>query len=91
MYQSVIKRRLSLLEHESYTLLKAQGINVPRFDVIDKPDGKLSLSGDVVLKAQVLAGGRGMGKFIEGLDKGVIVANSKYQTFHDMFEETFQS
>ena len=36
----------------------------------------LVTGGVAVLKAQVLAGGRGLGKFDSGLEGGVIIVNS---------------
>jgi succinyl-CoA synthetase beta subunit len=62
-----IKRRLSvcmkLYEFESKEIVARYGIPVPRGRVIDKPEEALQVAkelGAVVLKAQVLIGGRGL-------------------------------
>uniref|UniRef100_A0A1B6FWG5 Succinate--CoA ligase [ADP-forming] subunit beta, mitochondrial n=1 Tax=Cuerna arida TaxID=1464854 RepID=A0A1B6FWG5_9HEMI len=69
-------RNLNVHEHISYTLLKEAGIPVPQFGVAKtKKEAadiakKLNIK-DIVLKAQVLAGGRGKGHFKGGLKGGV--------------------
>ncbi|XP_039295752.1 succinate--CoA ligase [ADP-forming] subunit beta, mitochondrial [Nilaparvata lugens] len=69
-------RNLNVQEHVSYTLLKEAGIPVPNFGVAkSKAEAKeiakkLNVK-DIVLKAQVLAGGRGKGAFKGGLKGGV--------------------
>jgi succinyl-CoA synthetase beta subunit len=73
-----IRRCLSLLEHESYGLLSTRGIKVPSFYVINRPEDKVPLQGRVVIKAQVLAGGRGKGRFIGGHGSGIVVTTSEY-------------
>lgn len=70
------KRNLNVHEHISYTLLKDAGINVPKFFVAKTKEeaGKFAKDlnvKDIVLKAQVLAGGRGKGHFRNGLKGGV--------------------
>uniref|UniRef100_A0A224XNB4 Succinate--CoA ligase [ADP-forming] subunit beta, mitochondrial n=1 Tax=Panstrongylus lignarius TaxID=156445 RepID=A0A224XNB4_9HEMI len=70
------KRNLNVHEHISYTLLSGAGIPVPKFGLAKtkKEAGdlarKLNIK-DIVLKAQVLAGGRGKGSFKNGLKGGV--------------------
>ncbi|CAH1960033.1 unnamed protein product [Acanthoscelides obtectus] len=69
-------RNLNVHEHISYTLLKDAGIPVPKFGVAKtKQEAKEIAKGlntkDLVLKAQVLAGGRGKGHFKNGLKGGV--------------------
>lgn len=69
-------RNLNVHEHISYTLLKEAGIPVPRFGVAKtkeeaKEIAKSLNTKDLVLKAQVLAGGRGKGHFKNGLKGGV--------------------
>uniref|UniRef100_T1HFZ7 Succinate--CoA ligase [ADP-forming] subunit beta, mitochondrial n=1 Tax=Rhodnius prolixus TaxID=13249 RepID=T1HFZ7_RHOPR len=70
------KRNLNVHEHISYTLLSGAGIPVPKFGLAStkKEAGdiarKLNIK-DIVLKAQVLAGGRGKGSFKNGLKGGV--------------------
>lgn len=70
------KRNLNVHEHVSYTLLKQAGIPVPPFGVAKTKQeaGKIAKElnvKDLVLKAQVLAGGRGKGAFRGGLKGGV--------------------
>lgn len=70
------KRNLNVHEHISYTLLSGAGIPVPKFGVAKTKQEagdiarKLNIK-DIVLKAQVLAGGRGRGHFRGGLKGGV--------------------
>ncbi|XP_046840635.1 succinate--CoA ligase [GDP-forming] subunit beta, mitochondrial-like [Xenia sp. Carnegie-2017] len=67
---------LDLQEYQSKELMKNHGINVQKFQVAD---GNLDVSElvkqldvkEVVIKAQVLAGGRGKGTFSSGLQGGV--------------------
>jgi len=70
------KRNLNVHEHISYTLLKEAGIPVPKFGVAKNKKEAAELAKslgikDIVLKAQVLAGGRGKGHFKGGLKGGV--------------------
>lgn len=63
-------------EHVSYSLLQEAGIPVPQFGLAHnkKEAGEIARSinaKDLVLKAQVLAGGRGKGSFKNGLKGGV--------------------
>jgi len=70
------RRNLNVHEHISYSLLKGAGIPVPKFGVAKT--GKeaaelvrnLGLT-DIAVKAQVLAGGRGLGHFKKGFKGGV--------------------
>ncbi|XP_025191536.1 succinate--CoA ligase [ADP-forming] subunit beta, mitochondrial [Melanaphis sacchari] len=70
------RRNLNVHEHVSYSLLKGAGIPVPKFGVAKT--GKeaaelvrgLGLT-DIAVKAQVLAGGRGLGHFKKGFKGGV--------------------
>jgi len=79
---NVSQSRSYLLLHEyvSMGILKDYDINVPKFEVVQKPDQvkEILLSGelgkDVVIKAQVLAGGRGKGSFSSGMKGGVKMA-----------------
>ncbi|XP_075235430.1 succinyl-coenzyme A synthetase beta subunit, ADP-forming [Lycorma delicatula] len=74
--QNQQKRNLNVHEHVSYSLLKEAGIPVPNFGVAKTKQEakeiakKLNVK-DIVLKAQVLAGGRGKGAFKGGLKGGV--------------------
>lgn len=70
------KRHLNVHEHISFSLLKQAGIPVPEFGVAKsrKEAGEIARrlkTKDIVLKAQVLAGGRGKGYFKGGLKGGV--------------------
>lgn len=69
-------RNLNVHEHISYSLLKEAGITVPNFGVAKTKDEAKKIAEDlktkdIVLKAQVLAGGRGKGHFKNGLKGGV--------------------
>ncbi|XP_067014382.1 succinate--CoA ligase [ADP-forming] subunit beta, mitochondrial [Anabrus simplex] len=75
-WQQQPQRNLNVHEHISYTLLKEAGIPVPNFGVAKtkKEAGEIAKKlnvKDIVLKAQVLAGGRGKGAFKNGLKGGV--------------------
>lgn len=68
-------------EHVAYTLLKKAGIPTPPFGVAKTPDevGKIASdlkTKDIVLKAQVLAGGRGKGHFKDSDVSGVIMCET---------------
>jgi len=78
------RRHLSIHEYQAMRILKRNNIPVPRFDVAETPSeayeiakdfiGNAKRDGvktDVVVKAQVLAGGRGKGVFDSGLKGGV--------------------
>ncbi|KRF82928.1 uncharacterized protein Dvir_GJ23792, isoform E [Drosophila virilis] len=74
-------RNLNVQEHVSYTLLNESSIPTPRFAVAkngkEAHDIAQKLKTDnLVLKAQVLAGGRGKGTFKNGLKGGVRVVFS---------------
>ncbi|XP_023290222.1 uncharacterized protein LOC105696372 [Orussus abietinus] len=61
-------RNLNVHEHISYSLLNEAGIPTPKFGVAKTPDEAAKFAADlktkdIVLKAQVLAGGRGKGHF----------------------------
>jgi len=71
------RRHLSLHEYQSLGVFSDFGVQVPRFSVAKTPDeaaeGATALGGaEVVIKTQVLAGGRGLGHFKEnGFQGGV--------------------
>ncbi|XP_050404014.1 succinate--CoA ligase [ADP-forming] subunit beta, mitochondrial [Patella vulgata] len=78
--QTQSQRHLSIHEHLSFGLLSEAGVSVPRYRVAESPDQvkafakeleELTKTPDVVLKAQVLAGGRGKGSWDSGLKGGV--------------------
>jgi succinyl-CoA synthetase beta subunit len=75
-------RFLNVHEHVSMELMSHYGIPVPRGSVVTTPEAaehvyESDLGGgekhDVVIKAQVLAGGRGLGTFRNGFQGGVHV------------------
>uniref|UniRef100_A0A093UW80 Succinate--CoA ligase [ADP-forming] subunit beta, mitochondrial n=1 Tax=Talaromyces marneffei PM1 TaxID=1077442 RepID=A0A093UW80_TALMA len=75
------KRHLSIHEYLSAELLKSYGVGVPKGHVARTADEAeavaKSIGGDdMVIKAQVLAGGRGKGTFDNGLKGGVRVIYS---------------
>ncbi|QKX54912.1 uncharacterized protein TRUGW13939_02002 [Talaromyces rugulosus] len=75
------KRNLSIHEYLSANLLKTYGVGVPKGEVARTAEEAeavaKSIGGDdMVIKAQVLAGGRGKGSFDNGLKGGVRVIYS---------------
>lgn len=75
------KRKLNVQEHVSYTLLNDACIPTPKFGVAKTAAEAEKIAKDLntknlVLKAQVLAGGRGVGAFKNGLRGGVRVVNT---------------
>ncbi|KAG5442163.1 beta' subunit [Clonorchis sinensis] len=81
-----IFRGLNLMEHAGMKLLRESGLKVPQFVVAHNMEEvargydlivKNSTNSDVVIKAQVLTGGRGKGKWETGLQGGVKIALDK--------------
>ncbi|XP_073068748.1 succinate--CoA ligase [ADP-forming] subunit beta, mitochondrial isoform X3 [Manis javanica] len=75
------QRHLSLHEYMSMGLLQEAGVSIPKGHVAKSPDEAYAIakklgSKDVVIKAQVLAGGRGKGTFESGLKGGVKIVFS---------------
>jgi len=75
------RRNLSIHEYRSAALLNSYGIGVPAGDVAKTPEEAEAIAkkiggDDMVIKAQVLAGGRGKGTFDNGLKGGVRVIYS---------------
>ncbi|KAF1986945.1 succinate-CoA ligase [Aulographum hederae CBS 113979] len=78
------KRALSIHEYLSADMLKSYGIGVPKGDVARTPQEAETVAqkiagkdnDDMVIKAQVLAGGRGKGTFDNGFKGGVRVIYS---------------
>ncbi|XP_058465566.1 succinate--CoA ligase [ADP-forming] subunit beta, mitochondrial [Malaya genurostris] len=75
------RRHLNVQEHISYTFLNEAGIPTPKFGVAASAQDAGKIAKDLntknlVLKAQVLAGGRGKGSFKNGLKGGVRVVFS---------------
>ncbi|KAI8384918.1 ATP-grasp domain-containing protein [Radiomyces spectabilis] len=70
------KRFLNIHEYLSVNLLREYGINAPKGQVAKTPQEAFEIakrlgSDDLVIKAQVLAGGRGKGTFQNGFKGGV--------------------
>ncbi|KAK2734867.1 Succinate--CoA ligase [ADP-forming] subunit beta, mitochondrial [Myotisia sp. PD_48] len=75
------RRNLSIHEYLSANLLKSYGVGVPKGEVARTADEAEAIAKkiggeDMVIKAQVLAGGRGKGSFDNGLKGGVRVIYS---------------
>jgi len=77
----VLKRNLNLHEFQAAALMAEKGVNVP-FGIpattVEEAVAAAATIGDgeVVIKSQILAGGRGLGKFTNGLLGGVHVIKS---------------
>lgn len=74
------RRTLSLHEYQSQTIMREAGVAVPRSIAVTSVEEARkavatlaadTASSDVVVKAQVLAGGRGLGSFTNGFKGGV--------------------
>lgn len=70
------RRHLNVHEYVSYTLLQEAGVPVPKFGVARSKEEAKKVSEeldclDLVVKAQVLTGGRGKGHFKGGFKGGV--------------------
>ena len=69
-------RYLNIHEYLSHDLMRKHGINVPKSGHARTPEEAVDVAKklggeDVVVKAQILAGGRGLGTFTSGLKGGV--------------------
>lgn len=71
--QQLQKRNLFVHEYQSIQILNKFGLNTPRGRVAETPEEAEEIAreiiengGDVVVKAQILAGGRGKGYFTNG-------------------------
>ncbi|KAF8898388.1 succinyl-CoA synthetase beta chain, SSC-beta [Infundibulicybe gibba] len=78
------RRFLSIHEHQSMTLLNSYGIPTPKSIAANSPQEAFDVAKNfghdrLVIKAQVLAGGRGKGKFDSGFQGGVHMVNSPEQ------------
>ncbi|KAL5534575.1 TCA9 [Sanghuangporus baumii] len=78
------KRFLSIHEYQSVNLLNSYGIATPKGVPAKSPEEAYEVAkkfgtNDLVIKAQVLAGGRGKGKFDNGFQGGVHIINSPEQ------------
>ncbi|XP_074610618.1 succinate--CoA ligase [GDP-forming] subunit beta, mitochondrial-like [Acropora palmata] len=85
-------RWLNLQEYQSKTLMADNGLHVQRFKVTDNAKEAVQIAKELnvkefVVKAQILAGGRGKGSFSSGLKSGVHVtqdANKVGELIEDM-------
>lgn len=73
------KRKLNLQEHVSNSILNEHGINTPRFCEVKcvseaNKAARDLLTKNLIVKAQVLSGGRSSGKFTNGFKGGVHTA-----------------
>ncbi|KAJ3868389.1 MAG: succinate-CoA ligase [Lentinula lateritia] len=78
------KRSLSIHEYQSVKLLNSYGIPTPKSIAASSPQEAFDVAKSfghnrLVIKAQVLAGGRGKGKFDTGLQGGVHMVDSPEQ------------
>lgn len=78
------RRFLSIHEYQSVNLLNSYGIPTPKSIVAKSPEEAYSVAQNfgtdkLVIKAQVLAGGRGKGKFDNGFQGGVHTVDSPQQ------------
>jgi hypothetical protein len=83
-FQQQQTRNLNVHEYVGIKILGERGVNTPKAVTAKTPEeakslvesGALGNSDDVVVKAQVLAGGRGKGTFKSGFQGGVHIATS---------------
>uniref|UniRef100_UPI0020FFCCFA succinate--CoA ligase [GDP-forming] subunit beta, mitochondrial n=1 Tax=Anopheles coluzzii TaxID=1518534 RepID=UPI0020FFCCFA len=77
----VPKRNLNLLEYQSKKLLEESGVAIQNFRILEgKKDADVLKDFDVneyVVKAQILAGGRGKGHFDNGFKGGVHITKNR--------------
>jgi len=84
---NVARRFLNLQEYSSKELMEAHGVTVQRFKVADNHDGAIEAAEsllstgapELVIKAQILAGGRGKGVFTNGFKGGVHLTKDKME------------
>lgn len=78
-------RNLSLQEYQSKALLQQHNVNIQKFRVLDSDTNKTALKDfhakEYVIKAQVLAGGRGKGHFDNGFKGGVHLTKNVDEVF----------
>ncbi|XP_035782731.1 succinate--CoA ligase [GDP-forming] subunit beta, mitochondrial-like [Anopheles albimanus] len=80
---SIPKRYLNLLEYQSKKLLEESGVAIQNFRILEgKKDADVLKDFNVneyVIKAQILAGGRGKGHFDNGFKGGVHITKDRSQ------------
>lgn len=88
LHRSASIRSLSLQEYQSKSLLQQHCVNIQKFRVVDSSSDSTALKDfrakEYVIKAQVLAGGRGKGHFDNGFKGGVHLTKN----FDDIFKLT---
>ena len=87
--RTVPSRALNLHEYQSANILRSHGVNTPKGDVAKTPEEAFKIaqalgSTNMVIKAQVLAGGRGLGHFDNGFKGGVHVGVKTAEEIRDM-------
>ncbi|XP_066995304.2 succinate--CoA ligase [GDP-forming] subunit beta, mitochondrial [Anabrus simplex] len=75
-------RKLNLLEYQSKILLQDNGVNVQKFQMVDRAEDAERVVqefrvDEYVVKAQIMAGGRGLGYFSNGFKGGVHVTKDR--------------
>lgn len=87
MLNSVLlnNRHLNLLEYQSKKLLDEAGVAIQKFRLLDSKNDRKALEdfnvGEYVVKAQILAGGRGKGYFDNGFKGGVHLTKDKTEAY----------
>lgn len=80
LMNAIPSRQLNLLEYQSKNLLRKHGVAIQDFCMVDK-NGDSALrefnAPEYVIKAQILAGGRGKGHFSNGYKGGVQITKDK--------------
>lgn len=83
VFGKLLVRNLNVHEYIGLSLLRDNGVAVPKFGVADSGQQAAKVASDelkgvtdYVVKAQVLAGGRGKGSFDSGLKGGVKIVYS---------------
>ena len=84
--QTITRRWLNVHEHVAMDVLRSGGVTVPNFGVAKTAQEAIDVarklsSSDFVVKAQVLAGGRGRGLFSSGLKGGVKLVYSVEEVY----------
>lgn len=87
--RSVPVRHLNLHEYQSANIMREHGVSTPKGGVAKTPEEAYEIaksigSSNLVIKAQVLAGGRGLGTFDNGFKGGVHVGIKTPEEIRDM-------
>jgi len=85
------RRFLNLHEYQSLTIMNDHGVCVPHIEVVksmSELDAQADkIKGDCVVKAQVLAGGRGLGHFKENGFQGGVLGTSSREELRECAEK----